>query len=77
MYLKNLEIKAKKNYGLCPSHYLRATRLSWDAMHKITKIKLELITGPDMYIFSEKGTRGGISYVSNTYIKANNKYLKS
>ena len=30
-----------------------------------------------MYIFFEKGTTGGISYISDRYIKANNKYLKS
>ena len=52
-----------KNYGLCPSHYLSAPGLSWDTMLKMTKIKLELIPDPDMYIFFEKGTRGGISYI--------------
>ena len=30
-----------------------------------------------MCIFLEKGTRGGISYISNRYRKANNNYLKS
>ena len=30
-----------------------------------------------MYIFFEKGTAGGISYISDRYSKTNNKYLKS
>ena len=54
-----------------------APALSWDAMLNMTKIKLELISDPDMYIFFEKGMRGGVSYISNRYSKANNKYLKS
>ena len=68
---------SSKNYGLCPSHYLSEPVLSWDAMHKMTKVKLELIRDPDMYTFFEKGTRGGISYTANRYSKANNKYLNS
>ena len=63
-----------KNDRLSPSHYLSAPGLSWDAM---MKIELELIPGSDMYIFFEKGTRSGISYISNKYSKANNEYLKS
>ena len=47
-----------KNYGLSPSHYLSAPRLNWYAMLKMTKIELELIPDPDMYIFFEKGIRG-------------------
>ena len=50
---------------------------AWVAMLSKTKIKLELITDPDMYIFLEKGTRGGVFYISHRYSKANNKYLKS
>ena len=46
-------------------------------MLKMTKIGLELIPDPDIYIFLKKGRRGGISYISNRYSKANNKYLKS
>ena len=30
-----------------------------------------------MYIFFEKATRGGVSYISNRYSKANISYLKS
>ena len=40
-------------------------------------IKLEPISDPGIYVFFQKGTRGGISYISKRYIKANNKYLKS
>ena len=42
-----------KNYGLCPSHYLSAPGLSWDTMLKMTKIKLIIISDPDMYILFE------------------------
>ena len=65
-----------KNYGLYRSHYLSAPGLSWDAMLNMTKVKLEFISDPDMYIFFEKGMRGGVSYISNWYSKTNNKYLK-
>ena len=30
-----------------------------------------------MYIFFGEGSRGGNSYISNIYSKANNKYLRS
>ena len=63
-------------YELCPSHYMNAPALSWDAMLNMTKVELERISDPDMFIFFEKGMRRGISYISNRYSKANNKYLK-
>ena len=65
------------NYGFCLSHYLSPPGLSWDAMLKITKIDLELFPDPNMHIFFEKGSRSGISYISNRYNKANKKYWKS
>ena len=66
-----------KNYGLCPSHYLSAPDLSWDAVPKMTMIELERIPDTDMYIFLDKGIKGGTSYISNRYSKSNNKHLKS
>ena len=66
-----------KNPRLCRSHYLSAPALSQDAKLNMTKVELKLIPDPDMYIFFENGTRGGVSYTSNRYSKARNKYLKS
>ena len=74
---ENFRNNGLKNYGLCPSYYMRALALSWDAMLNMKKVELELIPDPNMYIFFEKGKRGGASYISNRYSKANNKYLKS
>ena len=65
-----------KYHWIYSRDYLSAS-LSWDAMLKMTKIKLELITDLGMRMFFGKGTRGGISYISNRYNKANHKYLKS
>ena len=49
-----------KDYGLDPSHYFSSPELSWDAMLKMTGIKLELISDVDMHLFLEKGMRGGL-----------------
>ena len=46
-------------------------------MLKMAKIELELILDADMYLFFEKGLRGGVSYISKRYSKASKKYLKS
>ena len=64
-------------YKLDPCHYFSSPGLSWDAMLKMTEVKLELINDIDMYQFIEKGMRGGISYIANPYSKANNKYMKN
>ena len=64
-----------KYYELDPCHYFSAPGLSWDAMLKMTGVKLEKISDIDQYLFFEKGTRGAISYIAKRYAKANNKYI--
>ena len=63
-------------YKLDPCHYFTSPGLSWDAMLKMTNIKLELMTDVDMFQFIEKGMRSGVSYIANRYGKVNNKYMK-
>ena len=62
-------------YKLDPCHYFTSPGLSWDAMLKMTNIQLELMTDIDMFQFVEKALRGGVSYISHRYSKANNKYM--
>ena len=64
-------------YKLDPCHYFTSPGLSWDAMLKMTNIKLELMTDIDMFQFIEKGMRGGTSYIANRHGKANNRYMKT
>ena len=63
-------------YDLDPCHYFSSPGLAWNAMLKMTGVKLELIDDIDMHLFIEKGMRGGISYIVRRYCKTNNKYVK-
>ena len=64
-------------YGLDPCHYFSSPGLSWDAMLKMTKIELKLISDTNMHLFVEKGMRGGISYTAKRHSKGNNKYIEN
>ena len=56
-----------KSYELDPAWYYTTPGLAWDCMLKYTKVELELLTDYEMYLFFEKGIRGGISQCSNRY----------
>ena len=58
-------------YGLDPCHYFSSPGLSWDAMLKMTVVKLQKISDIDKHLFIEKGLRGGISYNAKRYAEAN------
>ena len=81
LYLKSdvlLLADVFENFGkTCLQYYFTSPGLSWDAMLKMTDIKLKLISDIDMYQFIEKGMRGGTSYIANRHGKANNKYMKT
>ena len=64
-----------QRFQLDPAHYVSAPQMAWDAMLKITGIKLDLISDPAMYLMIESGMRGGVCVISQRYAKANNKYM--
>ena len=66
-----------KFYKLDPCHYFISCGLIWDVMLKMTEIKLEQISDIDMYLFVEKGLRGGNSYICKRFSEANNKNMKN
>ena len=51
---KNFRKTCMQYYKLDPCHYFTSPGLSWDAMLKMTNIKLELMTDIDMFQFSGK-----------------------
>ena len=62
---------------LDPCHYFSSPGFSWDAMLKMTGVRLEKILDIDMYLFIEKGLRGWISYIAKRYSDSINEYMKN
>ena len=58
---------------LDPCHYFSSSGLSWDAMLKMTGVKLEKNSDIDIYLFIEEG----LSYIAKRYAKANTIYMKN
>ena len=46
-------------------------------MLKMTGVKLEKISYIEKYLLFEEVLKGGVSYITKRYAKANNKYMKN
>ena len=64
-----------KTLKLDPCHYFSSPGLSWNAMLKMTSVRLKKNSNIEIYLFMTKGLGGGISYIVKRYAKANNKYM--
>ena len=63
-------------YGLDPAHYFTTPNFAWDAMLKVTDVKLDLLTDYNMHLMIEQGLRGGIAMITHRHAEANNPYMK-
>ena len=53
-----------KFYGVDTCHYFSYPGISWDAILKMTGVKLEKTLDINMYLFNEKRLRRGIFYIA-------------
>ena len=60
-----------KIYELDPAKFLSAPGLAWQAVLKMTKVKLDLLINIYMLLMAEKAIRGGICHPIYQYAKAN------
>ena len=59
------------HYNLDPFHFYTLPGFAWESMLLMTEIELEQLSDPNMYLFVEDGTRGGISVISEREADAN------
>ena len=52
-----------ENYSLDPAWYYTSPGLSWDALLKHSRVRLELLADVDVLLLFEKGIRGGVSMI--------------
>ena len=67
---------AYETYELDPIHSYTVPGFLWQAMLKMTKIELELISDSDICLFLMDSIRGGITVCNKKFIHVNNKYTK-
>lgn len=71
---ENFRDTSLKTHELDPAYYITLPSYSWDCMLKKTGVTLDTIQDHDMYLFFEKGIRGGITQCCKRMSKANNQH---
>lgn len=61
--------KMHKDFGLDMAYYMSSPQLSFDNMLKLTGVKLELMSDPEMVLLLESGLRGGVSFVGTRHVE--------
>ena len=72
---ENFRNMSLQYYELDPCNVFTTAGLAWNAMLKMTGVRLELLRDIDVHLYIERGIRGGLAAISNRYAKANNPYI--
>ena len=72
---ENFRDLCMNEYGLDPAYYYTLPNFAFDAMLKLTGVKIDLVYDQEMYEMIEKGLRGGMCMVSTKKVEANNRYM--
>ena len=65
------------HYKLDPAHFYKSPGLAWKACLRKTRVRLELLTDPDMLLMFKSRIKGGITQAVHCYASANNPYMGS
>ena len=72
---ENFRNMSLQYYELDPCNMYTAAGLAWNAMLKMTNVRLELLTDIDQHLYIEESVRGGVAMIPHRYCKANNPYV--
>lgn len=71
----NFRKHCARTYGLYPEAYYSLPGYSLDAMLKMTRVSIELMTDVNMISFIRKSIRGGLAVAVKRYEEANNLFM--
>lgn len=63
------------NMSIVIFYFYGSPGLSWMSMLRMKKVKIDLLTCPNMLLFCENAIGGGVSLIGQRYARADNKYI--